>query len=202
MGRRSGSSNDIAQEAARIYVEESLTDYGAAKRKAAARLGFSVRSGLPDNARVQAEVLAYQRLFGGQEYLAQLQALRRTAVSAMQLLAAFNPRLVGSTVTGAISKAHRVQLHAFPAKQELVDVFLHERRIEMVADEREYRWSDGRVAAVPLARFEAGAVGVDVALFAVGEERQAPISPADGKPAKRLTLVEAEALAALPVEVL
>ena len=47
---------------------------------------------------------------------------------------------------------------------------------------------------VPLVRFEAGEVGVDVAAFAIGEERKLPISPADGEPMKRLTAAEVEAL--------
>ncbi len=203
MARRGGSgSGEVAQEAARIYVEEALTDFSAAKRKAAERLSPSSRTTLPDNARVQAEVLAYQRLFGGPQYVAQLQAMRQTAVAAMKLLAAFNPRLVGTTVSGAISRASRMQLHAFPDKPELVDVFLAERRIAMIADERDYRWPDGRVQSLPLARFELGKVGVDVALFAPGDERHAPISPADGKPARRLNLAATEALAAEPIEVL
>ena len=33
---------ELAAEAARIYVEEALTDYGAAKRRAAERLGLSI----------------------------------------------------------------------------------------------------------------------------------------------------------------
>ena len=198
MEKRGG---EIAQEAARIYVEESLTDFGSAKRKAAERLYTSSRLSLPDNARVQLEVLAYQRLFGGQQYVSQLQGMRQTAVAAMKLLADFNPRLVGTTVSGAISRASRVQLHAFPAKAELVDVFLAERGIAIRADERDYRWPDGRLESLPLACFELGGVGVDVALFAPGEERHAPVSPNDGKPARRLGLAAVEVLAAEAIEV-
>lgn len=194
-GGGGGVGSPIAREAARIYVEEALTDFGAAKRKAAERLGLGTRTGLPDNASVQAEVVAYQRLFGGSAYVEQLLTLRKAAVAAMQLLERFNPRLVGSTVTGAISRASRVQLHAFPSKPELVDVFLAERRIEMTADERDYRWPNGSVSAVPLARFEWAGAGVDVALFGAGEDRQAPLSPADGKPARRLSLAAAQLLA-------
>lgn len=200
MGRRAqGGIAELAAEAARIIVEEAQTDYGLAKRKAAERLGLSTRSALPDNARVQAEVIAYQRLFGGTAYVQQLQTLRRTAVQAMQLLAEFEPRLTGAVITGAIGDAHRVQLHAFPDKAEMVDVFLANRGFEIKEDERDYRYGDGRVQSVPLVRFQAGAVGVDVALFMPGDERRAPLSPQDGLPAKRLTLAQAEALAAAAI---
>ena len=201
MGRRGqGDAGDLAAEAARILVEEQLTDYGLAKRRAAERLGLSSRSALPDNARVEAEVLAYQRLFGGRAYVERLRLLRQTAVQAMKLLARFEPRLSGAVVTGAISQAHRVQLHCFPDQPELVDVFLAERGFEVEADERDYRFGDGRSERVPLARFEAGEVGVDVALFAPGQERRAPLGVGNGRPAPRLGLVEAERLAAQPVE--
>lgn len=203
MGRRSGgggNKGDVALEAARIFVEDALTDYGVAKRKAAERLGLSPRAGLPDNAQVQAEIIAYQRLFGGRAYTERLSALRRTAVEVMKLLAPFEPRLCGAVVSGAISEASRIQLHAFPAKPELVDVFLGERRIEMQADERDYRWPDGHVEAIPLARFQANAVGVDIALFPEGSERRMPLSSTDGRPVKRLKLAEAEALLAAGIE--
>lgn len=193
---------ELAAEAARLYVEEALTDYGAAKRRAAERLGVSGRGGLPDNARVEAEILAYQRLFGGAAYVARLQAMRRTAVQAMQLLAAFAPRLTGATVSGAISAANRVQLHAFPDKPELVDVFLADRGFKITESERDYRYGNGRVESVPVVGFMAEAVGVDVALFAPGDERQSPIAPASGRPAPRLTLAEAEALALRAIETL
>lgn len=198
--RASGGIGDLAAEAARIFVEEALTDYPQAKRRAAERLGVSARSGLPDNARVEAEVLAYQRLFGGADYVRRLRDLRQTAVQAMRLLARFEPRLSGAVVSGAISEAHRVQLHCFPDQPELIDVFLAERGLAVEADERDYRFGDGRVETVPLARFEAGGIGVDVALFAPGQQRRAPLSPVSGRPAARLTLAEAERLAAAPVD--
>lgn len=201
MGRRGlGDASGLAGEAARILVEEQLTDYGLAKRRAAERLGLSSRGAMPDNARVEAEVLAYQRLFGGRAYADRLRLLRRTAVQAMKLLARFEPRLSGAVVSGAISQAHRVQLHCFPDQAELVDVFLAERGFEVEVDERDYRYGDGRVESVPLACFQAGGVGVDVALFAPGQERRSPLAHSNGRPAPRLSLAEAEQLAAEPVE--
>ena len=202
MGRRGSSAGggELVQEAARILVEESLTDYGIAKRKAAERLGLSTRAALPDNARIEAEVIAYQRLFGGAAYTQRLRSLRQTAVQAMKLLVSFDPRLTGAVISGAISDSHRVQLHAFPDKAELVDIFLADRGFEVDADERDYRYSDGRIERIPLARFKAGDIGVDVALFEPGQERHAPLSPTQGTPSKRLTLVQAEALAGEAIE--
>lgn len=130
MGKRAiGFQRRITQEAARIICEERITDYRQAKAKAAERLGFSAKSAMPDNAQVHEAVIEYQRLFGGREYSEHLQHLRRTALSAMRLLAEFQPRLVGAVATGATTDAHLVRLHGFADKPELLDVFLDSRRI-------------------------------------------------------------------------
>jgi hypothetical protein len=189
----------LAYEAARILCEEAALDYRSAKLKAAQRLGAG-NGALPDNAEIQAAVIAYQRLYGGREYAERLRALRATAVRAMRLLAEFRPRLVGAVASGAITAAHRVQLHGFGEKPEALDLFLESRGIPYRQDDRSYRYPDGSDERVPLARFEAGEVGVDVAMFADDELRRLPLAPSDGLPMKRLNLAEAEALAALSAD--
>ncbi|GAC1628072.1 MAG: hypothetical protein NVS9B10_17620 [Nevskia sp.] len=196
----SHDADAIVAEAARIICEEAVVDYRSAKLKAAQRLGLSAKSALPDNARIQAAVIEYQRLFGGSDYAEHLRALRATAVQAMRLLAPFAPRLVGAVATGAITDAHRVQLHGFADKPESLDLFLEDRSIPFEQDERDYRYPDGSEEPVPLARFEAGAIGIDIAMFSLDDQRRTPLSPSDGLPMKRLTLAQAEALAAVTVE--
>lgn len=194
-------SEALVAEAARIICEEAVLDYRTAKLKAAERLGLNLRStALPDNARVQAAVIEYQRLFGGTEYAEHLRALRAAAVKAMRLLQAFAPRLVGAVATGAITDAHRVQLHCFGDSPETLDFFLQDRGIPFEQDERDYRYPDGGEEPVPLARFEAGGIGIDIAMFATDDQRRTPLSPSDGLPVKRLTLAQAEALAAQSVD--
>lgn len=190
----------LVAEAARIICEESVLDYRSAKLKAAQRLGLSAKAALPDNARVQAAVIEYQRIFGGRDYAERLRALRAAAVQAMRLLKSFEPRLVGAVASGAITDAHRVQLHGFAEQPEMLDFFLQDRGLPYEQDERDYRYADGREQPVPLARFEAGDIGVDVAMFSFDDQRRTPLSPSDGLPMKRYTLAQAEALAAQSVE--
>lgn len=188
------TQSNIAQEAARIICEESLTDYRLAKQKALHRLGLPQKTPLPKNAEIEAAVIEYQRIFGGRHYTDRMRKLRATALQAMKLLAAYAPRLVGGVVSGAVSDANRVQLHAFLDKPETLDAFLHDRGIVYRQDEREYRYPDGSLEMIPLVRFEAGEIGVDVAAFHLGDERRLPISPTDGAPMRRLTATEVEAL--------
>lgn len=194
----SDSKQGIAEEAARIICDELLTDYGAAKRKAAERLQLGSRTALPENARVHRAVIEYQQLFGGAEYHAYLRQMRETALRVMPWLAEFSPRLVGGAVSGAVTAAHHVQLHAFADKAEMLDIHLHNRSVRFEQDERTYRYSNGEEAEIPLACFEVRGMGVDVAVFPEGEIKRPPVNLTDGQLYQRLTLKEVEALIVLP----
>lgn len=188
--------NGIVEEAARIVCVEQLVDYGMAKRKASLRLGVPSNTPMPDNAAIQQAVIEYQRLFGGAEYRDRLAQMRAAAVSALRLFARYAPRLVGATVTGAVTAAHRVQLHLFSDSAEEVDMELLNRGIAFEQGERSYRYPNGREVPIPLLRVELAGVGIDAAVFPVDDLHRAPISPLDGKPFRRLDLAEAEQLAA------
>jgi hypothetical protein len=192
----SHAHNAVAQEAARIICEELLTDYGQAKRKAAQRLGSS--GAMPENHSVQRAVIEYQRLFGGDEYLQHLRQMRLIAVQSMRWLAAFDPRLVGGAISGAVTRAHRVQLQLFADQPEMLDMFLIDHGLAFEQGERSYRYPNGREARIPIAHFDLDGTGVDAAVFPADELRQPPINPADGQPFRRLTLAEAETLSASP----
>lgn len=188
MSRRSHSASaELVEEAARLICDEGYADYRMAKQKAAERLGVSRGTTLPDNARIEAAVLDRQNLFGGAAYRAQLLDMRRTALRAMRLLSAFDPRLSGSSVSGAIGEGHRVQVHLIADSAESVEMLLHDRQIPFEQDERRYRMADGREAQVPLLRFQADRFGVDLAVFDPATVRHPPLSQVDGKPARRLT---------------
>ena len=191
MQRTSG----IAQEAARIVCEELMTDYGAAKKKALARLGLPPRTALPDNAQVQQAVIEYQQLFGGAKYREHLHRMRAAALQAMQLLAAYSPRLAGAVVTGAVTTAHHVQLHAACERAEQLEIFLQNRGAKVEQDERNYRYPGGREERIPVVSFEMAGVGIDVAVFDHEGAHQVPLNPLDGKPFRRLDAVAVATLA-------
>lgn len=185
----------IAEEAARIVCEEALTDYHGAKLKALQRLGLPPRTPLPDNASVEAAVIDYLRLFGGEPYRQHLRRMRRLAPRLMRRLACFEPRLTGGAVSGAVTAAHRLQLHAFAEQPEMLDVFLMEAGIAFEDGERRYRYAGGREVAIPLSRLELDGIGVDIAVFSLDDRNRPPLSPNDGRPYRRLDLAEAERLA-------
>ena len=85
----------IAQEAARIIVNHGVRDYRVAKQKAAERLGVSSRGSLPGNSEIEAAVAEHLQIFGGDAHEDRLRLMRVAALSAMELLSSFTPRLVG-----------------------------------------------------------------------------------------------------------
>lgn len=184
----------VVDAIARIVCEERITDYRMAKRKAAERMGLPSNFPLPDNALIQAAVIDYQRLFGGDAYVQLLRRMRRAALSACRLFAEYSPRVVGAVVSGAVTSAHRVQLHLFADSAETVDIDLLNRRIAFEQGERSYRYSNGREIAVPLLCVEIDGQPVDAAVFDSADLRQAPINPLDGQRFRRFDAGEIEAL--------
>jgi hypothetical protein len=186
--------NAVAQEAARLMAEHGIQDYLIAKRKAAERYGVVDGSVLPKNAEIEAALVAYQRLFGGERHANSLQEQRRVASQAMQLLEKFEPRLVGAVLNGSATEYTDIQLHVFSDSAEALYLQLLDRRYEYEVFERKIRMTAERQIAVPSVRFEMGAETIEAFVFAKDGIRQAPASPVDGKPMRRAGISEVRAL--------
>jgi hypothetical protein len=180
----------VAQEAARLMAEHGIQDYLVAKRKAAERYGVVEGSFLPKNVEIEAALVAHQRLFEGDRHTSSLQQQRRIALQAMQLLAKFEPRLVGAVLNGTATEFTDIQLHVFSDTPENVYLQLLERRYDYEVFERKLKLSAERQIAVPSVRFEMDTEIVEAFVFPTDGIRQAPISPVDGKPMRRAAIQE------------
>jgi hypothetical protein len=107
-------SDDIAQAAARLVVDDGL-EYGAAKRKAARDLGRRQgrRVELPSNEAIEDEVRDYLALFQADTQPGELIALRRLALSWMGRLAEFRPHLAGAVWRGTATRRSSVQIELY-----------------------------------------------------------------------------------------
>lgn len=194
---RSGETRArVAEEAGRIMREQGVRDFLLAKRKAADRLGVVDRHSLPTNQEIAAALSAQQRLFGGQAHEDNLRALRRTALQAMRLLEAFEPRLVGPVLAGTATPHSDVSLHLFAPTPEEVAFLLMERGIRYRSGERRVRLAQGEHASYPSFEFAAGETGVEAVVFPEQGLRQAPLCPISGGPMQRARPAEIEALLA------
>jgi hypothetical protein len=185
----------LAQEAARIMAEHGIRDFFVAKRKAAERLGVNDGvAALPKNTEIETALAEYQRLFDRGTHEESLLAQRRAALTAMQQLREFEPRLVGPVLSGTATEHSEVQLHLFADCAESVALKLIDHDISHEVTEKRMRMSAERIVAYPGLRFEVADQAIDATVFPTDGIRQAPVSPVDGRPMKRANTVEVESL--------
>jgi len=175
----------VAQEAARIIVNQGIRDYGLAKKKAADRLGLTMRGALPGNAEIEQAVSEYLQIFAGESHSDLLRSMRLAALSAMEMLATFTPRLVGPVLNGTADANSAVNLHVFADNPEVVALSLDERGISYRPYERRLKSRRDQADTYAGYEFHHGDAAVQATVFPVDGIRQAPMSPVDGKPMKR-----------------
>jgi hypothetical protein len=189
----------LAQEAARIMAEHGISDFLIAKRKAAERLGVSDGAALlPKNTEIEAALAEYQRLFGGESHVSALHAQRRAALSAMHYLREFSPRLVGAVLSGTATLHSQIQLHLFAERAETVTLKLLDDGLAHEVTEKRVRFNAEQVRAFPGVRFEMEEQPIEATVFPTDGIRQAPVSPVDGRPMRRASTLEVEALLGEP----
>lgn len=184
----------LAQSCARILAEEGVVDFLVAKRKAAQRLGVGRSVTMPSNIEIQEALTEYRRLFGVKSQEAILRNLRAQARSAMQYFSVFRPRLVGGVLEGVAGMDAAIELHLFADRPEDVQLFLMENQIPFDAEMRRFRLGRDVYCSCPVFQFVAGDVSVELTIFPLVSEREAPRSGVDGKPMRRARLKEVESL--------
>jgi hypothetical protein len=175
----------VAQEAARIIVDHGIRDYRVAKQKAAERLGVGARGSLPGNTEIEAAVIDHLQIFGGDSHADLLRLMRTAALSAMELLGDFSPRLVGPVLLGTADGNSAINLHLFADSAEMVAMEIGDMGIQFRPYERRLKSRRGQIEMYPGFEFSHCNETVQATVFPVDGIRQAPISPVDGKPMKR-----------------
>ncbi len=199
MGKKSAFENDrarrmLAQEAARIIVEQGIQDYRVAKTKAAERFGMLDRGSLPGNGEIEQAVAEHLQLFLQDSHSTLLTTLRSAALSAMELLSAFTPRLVGPVLAGTAGEHSPVNLHVFADTPEDIAFRLHQNGIDYSPFERRYRSRRGRTEIYAAYAFLHLESPIEATVFPYDGIRQAPMSPVDGKPMRRADVKKVQAM--------
>lgn len=190
MGRQRNSEAErarqvVAQEAARIIVDHGVRDYRLAKQKAAERLGIAGRGSLPGNAEIETAVAEHLQIFGRESHADHLRLMRVAALSAMELLASFMPRLVGPVLAGTADENSAVNLHLFADSPEAVAMELVDIGVVYRHYERRLKSRRNQVETFAGFAFRHSNSAIQATVFPVDGIRQAPMSPIDGKPMKR-----------------
>jgi hypothetical protein len=122
----------IAQEAARILVEEGVAEPALARRKAAMRLGAPALRDCPRGDEIEAALSEYHRIFRPLDQPRHIARLRQLAGEAMRFLREFSPWLVGGVWDGSAGRHSPINLHLVPQAPEDVMRKLLEARIPFV----------------------------------------------------------------------
>lgn len=114
----------IASAAARLMAEDGITDYGAAKRKAARSLGAAEGDALPTNEEIETELRSWQSLYQEDEQRERVHDLRATALEVMQALTEFNPYLTGGALDGTAGRYSAAEIELFADSSKDVEIAL------------------------------------------------------------------------------
>jgi predicted nucleotidyltransferase len=174
----------IAREAARLMYEEGVKEYRDAKRKAARRFGsekaLSLGSHLPSNAEIHAEVARLIALFEGRTAPERLLRLRLAALRWLELLAPFQPLLVGSVLSGSVTERSDIDLHLFADSPEEVEDFLRAQGIPFTEEVVTIRHG-GEFYDYPHLYLEEDGTEVECTIYPPEERRRAPKSSITGR---------------------
>ena len=182
----------LIREAARLMVEENVSQYLDAKKLAAKRLFGKPLKNLPSNKEVADAVYAMNHLLDSESLDVQLFEMRQVAVNIMQVLQDFSPRLIGSVSTGRIRESSDIDIHVFVDHIEYLLVFLdhlgwHYERT-MVTIQQNGKLNDYHHVHIWIDYH------IELSVYPTLEIRKSTRSSIDGKPIQRLSLSRVKAL--------
>ena len=184
----------LAQEAAKLIVEEGIKDFHIAKQKAAVRLHAPHTHNLPRNDEVQEALNQYQRLFKEATQPQHLLHLRKTAQRLMTFFERFDPKLVGSVLDGSAGQHSDINLHLFADPVEEITLFLIDQRIPYELESHYITLENGNAAEAPGYSLLFEDTEIQLTVFARRELHHPPRSPINGKPMQRADINKLNAL--------
>lgn len=191
--RYGGLRAAIAQLAAQIMYGEDVKQYFTAKRLAAKRLLGQANAktttryrpqDLPSNGEIKQALLELVIEIEGDGRAQRLFAMRIAALEAMEALAPFTPRLIGSVATGHVRSGSDIDLHVFA--WDAADVEAHVRDLGWVHEtQRVSILKHGKVMEFTHVHVP-DVFPLELTVYKPSELRQRPRSSTDGKPIVRI----------------
>lgn len=114
----------LAETTARLIATDGITDYAAAKRKAARQLGCDETRNMPTNEEVDEALRNYRAIYQSDSHPAILKALRVEALNLMRWLGKFEPYLTGSVLSGTAGPLSDINLLILTDNPKEVEFFL------------------------------------------------------------------------------
>jgi hypothetical protein len=121
----------IAQAAAALIIENGITDWQFARRKAARQLGLGKRAGLPDRNQLEAALRDYAAQYLADEQPGLLDEFRTEALEWMEKLGEFDPELTGPVAEGWAYPGCEIRLELLADDAKIVEIALLNRSIDV-----------------------------------------------------------------------
>lgn len=190
--RHGGVRAALAQLAAQIMYGEDVKQYFTAKRLAARRLLGQVEGrtkryrphDLPSNGEIKQALLELVTEIEGDGRTQRLFAMRIVALEALEALATFHPRLIGSVATGHVRSGSDIDVHVFA--WDAADV---EARVKALGwtyeTQRVSILKHGKIMSFTHVHVE-DVFPIELTVYAPNELAHRPRSSTDGKPIVRV----------------
>ena len=125
-----------------MTMEEGISDYAFAKRKAAKFFGLMDGDALPSNDEINEAIKEHQAIFFDEEHEERLKVLRLEALSFMKRLSAFNPHLTGGVLDGTAGRYPSIHIQIYADSMKEVEFFLLNHNIAYETRDRKSRTKD------------------------------------------------------------
>ena len=129
----------VASRAAEIIMEEGVTDYLFAKKKAAKSLGLLTSDNLPSNHEIDNALKEYQNIFQEPVDSETIVKIKKEALNIMTLFKDFNPHLTGQLLEGLIPKFPKIQINLFTDNLKEVEYILLNKNIAFDIKDKLYQ---------------------------------------------------------------
>ncbi len=179
---------NIAHEAAKLVALEGFEDFLLAKKKAAQQLNITNKRLLPSNSEIEVALIEYQSLFHNNKQQQTICEFRKIACKTMSLLEEFNPRLVGSVLTGTANENSELIIHVFSETPEFVSLFLENNGIPVTICERRLKVDKKNHTYFTAFKFIAGNTNIALIILPPVSLKNAPFDPITQRPMKRASL--------------
>ena len=114
----------VAHKAAQMIVEEGISDYAFAKRKAARFFGLLDGDTLPSNDEIKEALRMHQSIFLTKDRASRLKELRLESLNLMKKLNIFNPYLIGNVAEGIAIKYPVIKIQLLTDALKEIEYFL------------------------------------------------------------------------------
>ena len=165
----------IANKAAEIIMEEGITDYQYAKKKAVRYLDLDTVDLLPSNDEIDKALLDYRLIFKAELDIELVKTIKTEALRIMKFFESFNSYFVTQLSEGLLPKYPIIQINLFSDNMKEVEYILLNNNIPFETKDfniSEKRTKKQSLKKIPLILIERGNVPVELKIFEPHDQKR------------------------------